>query len=78
MRSGSLQKAAVVQRVDLVTGWKIDLIIRKSRAFSEEEFRRRQQFNLEDIPLFVASAEDGGRSCLEARMGKASAIAKAY
>ena len=26
--------------VDLVTGWKIDFIIRMSRAFSEEEFRR--------------------------------------
>ncbi|HEY4765183.1 MAG TPA: hypothetical protein VIH75_16015 [Candidatus Sulfotelmatobacter sp.] len=27
--------------VDMATGWKIDLIIRKSRPFSEEEFRRR-------------------------------------
>src|ERR1700693_1403167 len=51
--------------IDLATGWKIDLIIRKSRAFSEEEFRRRQQFNLEDIPLFVASAEDAVVSKLE-------------
>jgi hypothetical protein len=25
--------------IDLATGWKIDLIIRKSRAFSQEEFR---------------------------------------
>src|SRR5580698_1186876 len=29
--------------IDLATGWKIDLIFRKSRAFSEGEFRRRQQ-----------------------------------
>jgi hypothetical protein len=27
--------------VDMATGWKIDLVIRKSRPFSEEEFRRR-------------------------------------
>ena len=59
--------------VDLVTGWKIDFIIRKSRAFSEEEFRRRAQFNLQGVPLFVASR---GRSHLEARMGKAGTIRK--
>jgi hypothetical protein len=51
--------------IDLATGWKIDLIIRKSRAFSQEEFRRRQRVNLHDIPLFVASAEDVVISKLE-------------
>jgi hypothetical protein len=44
--------------IDLATGWKIDLIIRKSRAFSREEFSRRQLVNVQGIPLFVASAED--------------------
>jgi predicted nucleotidyltransferase len=44
--------------IDLATGWKIDLIIRKSRAFSREEFTRRQSVNLQGIHLFVASAED--------------------
>ena len=42
--------------VDMATGWKIDLIIRKSRPFSNEEFRRRKLVNLQS--LFVASAED--------------------
>jgi hypothetical protein len=51
--------------VDLATGWKIDLIIRKSRAFSEEEFSRRQRVNLQEIALFVASAEDVVVSKLE-------------
>jgi hypothetical protein len=51
--------------IDLATGWKIDLIIRKSRAFSEEEFCRRQGVNLQDLPLFVASAEDVVISKLE-------------
>jgi hypothetical protein len=44
--------------IDLATGWKVDLIIRKSRAFSREEFSRRQRINLQGLPLFVASAED--------------------
>jgi hypothetical protein len=44
--------------IDLATGWKVDLIMRKSRPFSQEEFRRRQQVKLQNLPLFVASAED--------------------
>jgi hypothetical protein len=51
--------------IDLATGWKIDLIIRKSRAFSQEEFRRRQRVSLNDVLLFVASAEDVVISKLE-------------
>jgi hypothetical protein len=46
-------------------GWKIDLIIRKSRPFSEEEFRRRELVNLQGRSLFVASAEDVVVSKLE-------------
>ena len=41
------------------------MIIRKSRAFSQEEFRRRQRVSLHDVPLFVASAEDVVISKLE-------------
>jgi len=44
--------------IDLATGWKIDFIIRKSRAFSQEEFSRRQLVSMQGIRLFVASAED--------------------
>jgi hypothetical protein len=51
--------------VDMATGWKIDLIIRKSRPFSEEEFRRRKLVDLQGSPLFVASAEDVVVSKLE-------------
>src|SRR5437870_11909356 len=43
--------------IDLATGWKIDLIIRKSRAFSQEEFGRRQLVNVQGLPLFVARGE---------------------
>ena len=44
--------------IDMATGWKIDLIIRKARAFSQEEFRRRQPVTLHGAALFVATAED--------------------
>lgn len=51
--------------IDLATGWKIDLIIRKARAFSAEEFQRRRQVDLHGVPIFVASAEDVVLSKLE-------------
>ena len=44
--------------IDLATGWKIDLIIRKSRAFSQEEFGRRELVSTQGLALFAASAED--------------------
>ena len=44
--------------IDLASNWKIDFIFRKSRAFSQEEFTRRQLVNVDGIPVFVASAED--------------------
>jgi hypothetical protein len=44
--------------IDLESGWKIDMIIRKSRAFSQEEFSRRQRVDVQGASLFVASAED--------------------
>jgi hypothetical protein len=44
--------------IDLASGWKIDLIFRKSRTFSREEFTRRQLIDLQGLHLDVASAED--------------------
>lgn len=44
--------------IDSTTGWKIDLIFRKSRPFSQEEFRRRRLIDFQGLPLFIASAED--------------------
>jgi hypothetical protein len=61
--------------VDMATGWKIDLIIRKSRPFSEEEFRRRKLVNLQARSLFVASAVDVVVSKLE---WEAGTVPKAY
>jgi hypothetical protein len=44
--------------VDTTTGWKADLIVRKSRPFSETEFQRREPAEYEGCPLWVASVED--------------------
>lgn len=44
--------------IDLKSGWKIDLIIRKSRAFSVEEFQRRRKVTLGGRDFFVVSPED--------------------
>lgn len=44
--------------IDFSTGWKIDFIIRKSRAFSRAEFDRRSAVDLFGLELFIVSAED--------------------
>jgi hypothetical protein len=61
----ALERQSLFNVVDLTTGWKIDLIIRKSRAFSEEEFGRRKLIHLHDTAIYVASAEDVVVSKLE-------------
>ena len=47
------------------TGFKLDLIVRKDRAFSREEFARRQPADLGGAPVALASAEDTILSKLE-------------
>jgi len=54
----ALRKESLFNIIDMRTSWKIDMIIRKSRAFSREEFGRRQPANVQGVFLFVASAED--------------------
>ena len=44
--------------IDLVTGWKVDLIIRKSRPFSRTEFDRRMSIDFDGVSLAVATVED--------------------
>ena len=54
----ALKRESLFNIIDLKTSWKIDLIIRKSRQFSREEFGRRQLQNVQGVSLFVATAED--------------------
>lgn len=44
--------------IDMETGWKADLIVRKPRPFSIEELQRRQRVTLLGHELPIASAED--------------------
>ena len=69
----ALKRESLFNIIDLKTSWKIDMIIRKSRAFSQEEFGRRRLSNLEGMSLYVASAEDIILAKLEwAKLGKSN------
>jgi hypothetical protein len=67
----ALAQQSLFNILDLSSGWKVDLIIRKTRPFSKEEFRRRQLAVIRDLSIFVASAEDVILSKLEwSKLGK--------
>ncbi|HEU0012264.1 MAG TPA: hypothetical protein VFQ45_01200 [Longimicrobium sp.] len=56
--------------IDLATGWKIDLIVRKDRPFSREEFERRVVVDYDGVPVSIATPEDVVIAKLEwAQMG---------
>lgn len=44
--------------IDYATGWKIDLIVKKGRPFSDVEFNRRQELDFAGLRLSFATAED--------------------
>ena len=52
------RRQSMINVIDLTSGWKIDLIFRKARPFSVEEFRRRRQVEVHGVRLFIATAED--------------------
>lgn len=54
----ALRSRSLFNVIDLLSGWKTDLIIRKARPFSEEEFRRRRRVEVNGVRLFITSAED--------------------
>lgn len=51
--------------IDLETGWKVDLILRKNRPYSRSEFERREAVEWMGVRLFVVTAEDVVLSKLE-------------
>jgi hypothetical protein len=56
--------------IDVATGWKVDLIVRKERPFSRSEFDRRMPAVVDGVPLHMATAEDTILAKLEwARLG---------
>ena len=64
---------SVFNVVNMRTGWKIDLIMRKSGAYGHEAFQRRKQATIEGVSLFIATAEDVMISKLDwAKLGESS------
>jgi hypothetical protein len=51
--------------ISTASAFKVDLIVRKDRPFSREEFRRREPADLAGTPVSLASAEDAILSKLE-------------
>jgi hypothetical protein len=60
--------------VDLAGGWKADLILRKDRPFSRQEFERRRQIEAMGQALWVVSPEDAILSKLEWMKGRESSV----
>jgi hypothetical protein len=54
----ALRRRSQFNVIDLETGWKVDLIVRRDRPFSVEEFERRQEIEYAGVRLAVASVED--------------------
>ena len=44
--------------IDHTSGWKVDFIVRKQRAFSRAEFERRRPMQLMGVELDIATSED--------------------
>lgn len=61
----ALEQKSMFNLIDNTTGWKVDLVIRKERAFSKEEFDRRRKAVVMGLDVFVASPEDVILSKLE-------------
>lgn len=54
----AFQRRSMFNVIDHRSGWKADLIFRKNRRFSRQEFARRISMPLLGVPVFVASPED--------------------
>jgi len=66
----ALRRRSQFNVIDLATGWKIDLIVRRDRPFSRQEFDRRETIEFMGVQLAVATIEDVIIAKLEwAKMG---------
>lgn len=54
----ALRQGSQFNAIDPESGWKIDLIIRKNRAFSETEFSRRSAASVLGVQITLTSRED--------------------
>jgi predicted nucleotidyltransferase len=54
----ALEHESLFNVIDMTTGWKVDLIPRKRRSFSQTEFARRTRIDVMGAPMFVVTVED--------------------
>jgi hypothetical protein len=54
----AVRHATLFNVIDLATGWKVDIVPLKRRAFSQREFQRRRLVEVLGLSVFVASVED--------------------
>jgi hypothetical protein len=67
----ALEKRSMFNVIEFQTGSKADLIVRKDRPFSIEEFNRRRQATILGTSVWTVTAEDAILSKLEwAKMGE--------
>ena len=56
--SDAVRRGTQFNVIDMKTGWKADLILRKRRPFSVVEFDRRTERVVFGVTVYIASAED--------------------
>jgi len=61
----SLANRSMFNVIDIDSGWKADLMIRKARPYSRQEFSRRQMAVIMGLDVFVVSPEDSILTKLE-------------
>lgn len=61
----AFRRRSMFNVIELSSGWKVDLIIRKDRDFSRTEFARRKEADILGITVQVATPEDVILSKLE-------------
>jgi len=47
----ALRRRTMFNVIDSTTGWKVDLVVRKQRPFSDEELRRRRSGTILGVPV---------------------------
>lgn len=61
----ALEQRDMFNIIDVVSGWKVDLIVRKDRPYSREEFARRVPATVAGVDTFLSTPEDAILSKLE-------------
>ncbi len=65
MAIDAARRQSMFNIIDLESGWKVDIILRKGRAFSKAEFARRQRVEVDGTLVWLATPEDVILSKLE-------------